>query len=191
MLTRACVRAILMCRVVLILTERLFPFIGKFTQKRNELWHGISVFFCIFNYFIIATHGQGGSWYLSPHAWYPHMYGRLTTINYARVGTTFFTIRMHYFTKISVLECIILQKIAFLNALFYYLARFWHTTFATHRVSKLANFKKAATSRTSKMCSETYFLVSGKREKRSNLNFLPRKLAYVRINGVSLYSRSF
>ena len=31
------------------------------------------------------------------------------------------------------------------------------------------------------MCSETYFLVSGKREKRSNINFLPKKLAYLRI----------
>ena len=76
----------------------------------------------------------------------------------------FFTPKMHYFTKISTLECIILHKIAFLNALFYYLAR----------------FKKVATSQTSKMCSETYFLVSGKREKRCNINFLPRKLAYVR-----------
>ena len=37
------------------------------------------------------------------------------------------------------------------------------------------------TEKTSKMCSETYFLVSGKREKRCNINFLPRKLAYIRI----------
>ena len=36
------------------------------------------------------------------------------------------------------------------------------------------------TEKTSKMCSETYFLVSGKREKRSNINFLSQKLAYVR-----------
>ena len=36
------------------------------------------------------------------------------------------------------------------------------------------------TEKASKMCSETYFLVSGKREKRSNINFLSQKLAYVR-----------
>ena len=37
------------------------------------------------------------------------------------------------------------------------------------------------TEKASKMCSETYFLVSGKREKRCNINFLPQKLAYIRI----------
>ena len=31
------------------------------------------------------------------------------------------------------------------------------------------------TEKASKMCSETYFLVSGKREKRSNINFLSLK----------------
>ena len=69
--------------------------------------------------------------------------------------------------------------------------RVFDTRHLLHIVYQLANFKKAATSQTSKMCSETYFLVSGKREKRCNINFLPQKLAYVRINGVSLYSRSF
>jgi len=37
---------------------------------------------------------------------------------YARVGTTFFTLKMHYFTKIGISECIILQLQCHLNVLF-------------------------------------------------------------------------
>ena len=116
---------------------------------RNKMHYFLLLFF---NYFIIATHEQGGSWYLSPHAWYLRMYGRLTTINYCKSWYHIFTPKMHYFTKISTLECIILRTIRLFKRLILLSCAF-----------------------------QTYFLVSGKRENRCNINFRPRKLAYLRI----------